>query len=89
LGRRAVVVSIATIEVLDAGHDSRRLLACLRDRVRKYNVGISPGQTGVLVVEDRANNTGDLHDFLDAQFDECARLIGVEWRHRLSVLRPL
>ena len=89
LGRRAVVVSIAGIKVLDAGHDTRRVLACLRERVRKYNIGISPGQTGVLVVEDRDNSTSNLHDFLDAQLDECASEIGVEWRGRLSVLGPL
>ena len=82
------MVDIAGIEVLDAGYDARRLLACLRERVREYDVGISPGQTGVLVVEDSGNSTGDLHEFLDAQLDECAREIGVEWRGRLNVLGP-
>ena len=82
------MVSIASIEVLDAGHDTRRLLACLRDRARQYNVGISPGQTGVLMVEHRGTIKRNLHDLLDTELDECAREIGVEWRRRLSVLRP-
>jgi hypothetical protein len=63
-------------------------LACLREHVREYSVGISPGQTGVLVVEAGGNRTGDLHEFLDAQLDECSRELGVEWRGPLSVLGP-
>ena len=79
--------SIAGVEVLDAGYDTRRLLACLRERAREDKVGISPGQTGVLVVEVRGyETTPKLHDFLEAQLDECSRVIGVEWRGRLSVL---
>ena len=80
--------SIAGIEVLDAGYDARRLLACLRERAREYNVGISPGQTGVLVVEARGNATSNVHDFLDVELDECSRELGVEWRGRLSILGP-
>jgi hypothetical protein len=82
------VRSIAGIEVLNAGYDARRLLACLRERARDYNLAIAPGQTGVLVVEAGGNRTGNLHDFLDAQLDECSRELGVEWRGRLSVLGP-
>ena len=87
-GNGIVVAGIMGIEVLDAGYDARRLLARLRERVSEYGIAISPGQTGVLVVEDDRNSIGNLHDFVDAQLDECSREIGVEWRGRLSVLGP-
>ena len=62
-------ISIAGIEVLDAGHDARRLIACLRERVRDYNVGIAPGQSGVLIVQGHGNSTSNLHNLLEAELD--------------------
>jgi hypothetical protein len=84
------VASVGRIHVVEPGDSANRLLECLRVRAAKYGVGIEAGEAGGdrLMVSDPGARIDNLWDFLEAQLDDCADELKLEWERLLRVPGP-
>ena len=79
-------MQVGSITIVAQGETAEQLLACLRDKVDKFNVAVAPAAGDHVHVNDRAGGIKDLQAFPDHHLNECAQTLGVpDWSRHLLV----